>query len=291
MNKYKKLLKNVDVWYILDVGMYEKGVPQIFYGLRGLVYYELKVKVGDRDLHSGVYGNAVLNPIQVIIELFSKIKDGSTHKVNIPRFYDSVRKLSKEEMSLLRKIDKLNAEKKKESGTYTLTSVSGYSSYLSSKIAPSLEINGIWGGYIGEGTKTVIPREASIKFSIRLVEYQDPKEITKLVKKYIKENIQKGVKYFLKEYGAGADPFFTDINNEEVKNAVKIISDHFKKEVKFNRSGGTVPASEIIQRLFKKPVINTGFTLPDENIHSPNENVDIDMFREGIEVLKKIIGN
>ena len=252
-----------DFFYVFDVGMKEKNVPQIFYGLRGVISGELKVKTGETDLHSGIYGNRVLNPIQAIAELLAKIKDGQTHKIKIPGFYDKVKKISQEE------IDLLPAES------------------LNSKINPSFEVNGIYSGYTGSGWKSVIPAEATVKFSLRLAPNQKPEKIKPMVKKFIESNLSRQVKWEL-TLSPGSNPFYTDFNNPYTKKTAKILSNFFGNRCYFNRSGGSIAAAEILQRLFKKPVILTGFTLPDENIHAPNENIDEEMFFKGVVAMEKI---
>ena len=282
----KDVLSKVDVFYLTDTGMHQKNVPQIFYGLRGIVYFELIVKIGKRDLHSGVYGNRVYNPINVLAYLIDKVKDIKTGKILIPKFYEKVRKIEKDELLLLKKTLKSNKEEKKEAGVFGLTEIEGFSS-LSSKIFPSFDCHGIISGFIGEGQKTVIPKEAKVKFSFRLVEYQDPKKIEAQVFDFVKENLPKEVKWELKCLSKSA-PFYTDVKNEWVKKTVSILKDVFGNEVVLNRSGGSIPAAEILQRLYKKPIILTGFTLPDDNIHAPNENFDSEMFFLGIKALERI---
>jgi len=282
----KDVFSKVDVFYLTDTGMHQKNVPQIFYGLRGIVYFELIVKIGKRDLHSGVYGNRVYNPINVLADLIAKVKDIKTGKILIPKFYEKVRKIEKDELLLLKKTLKSNEEEKKEAGVFGLTEIEGFSS-LSSKIFPSFDCHGIISGFIGEGQKTVIPKEAKVKFSFRLVEYQDPKEIEVQVFDFVKENLPKEVKWELKCLSKSA-PFYTDVKNEWVKKTAKILKDIFGNEVVLNRSGGSIPAAEILQRLYKKPIILTGFTLPDDNIHAPNENFDSEMFFLGIKALERI---
>jgi len=282
----KDVLSKVDVFYLTDTGMHQKNIPQIFYGLRGIVYFELIVKIGKRDLHSGVYGNRVYNPINVLADLIAKIKDVKTGKILIPKFYEKVRKIEKEELLLLKKTLKSDEEEKKEGGVFGLTEIEGFSS-LSSKIFPSFDCHGIISGFIGEGQKTVIPKEATVKFSFRLVEHQDPKEIEAQVFDFVKENLPKEVKWDLKCLSKSA-PFYTDVKNEWVKKTAKILKDVFGNEVVLNRSGGSIPAAEILQRLYKKPIILTGFTLPDDNIHAPNENFDSEMFFLGIKALERI---
>jgi acetylornithine deacetylase/succinyl-diaminopimelate desuccinylase-like protein len=282
----KDVLSKVDVFYLTDTGMHQKNVPQIFYGLRGIAYFELIVKIGQRDLHSGVYGNRVYNPINVLADLIAKIKDIKTGKILIPKFYEKVRKIEKDELLLLKKTLKSDEEEKKEASVFGLTEIERFSS-LSSKIFPSFDCHGIISGFIGKGQKTVIPKEATVKFSFRLVEYQNPKEIEEQVFDFVEKNLPKEVKWELRCLSKSA-PFYTDVKNEWVKKTAKILKDIFGNEVVLNRSGGSIPAAEILQRLYKKPIILTGFTLPDDNIHAPNENFDSEMFFLGIEALLRI---
>jgi len=322
VKKVKNILSKVDVFYLIDTGMHKKNMPQIFYGLRGIIYFELTVKIGERDLHSGVYGNRVYNPINVLADLIAKIKDIKTGKILIPRFYDQVRKIPKDELLPLKKTIKSNEEEKNEAGVFGLFNnefdfcfsfIPGLTrnpvdsrfrgndinnkdksiirimnlNSLSSKILPSFDCHGIISGFVGEGQKTVIPKEAKVKFSFRLVEHQDPKEIESLVFDFVKKNLPKEVKWELKCLSKSA-PFYTDFNNQWVKQTAKILKEVFGNAVIFNRTGGSIPAAEILQRLYKKPIILTGFTLPDDNIHAPNENFDEKMFFLGIEALEKI---
>jgi acetylornithine deacetylase/succinyl-diaminopimelate desuccinylase-like protein len=280
--KKDPILKNIDLFYILDSGMKSKTTPQIFYGLRGIVAFELTVRIGETDLHSGIYGNRVLNPAQVIAEIMTKIKNQKTGEILIPGFYDEVKKFSNEELDVLKK-SMSNIENDKNDAK-----VIGFvSDFLDSKIKPGFDINGIVSGYTGQGFKTIIPSEATVKFSIRLVEYQNKERISEMVNKFIKECMPFNVEYELKSYGGGA-PFFTEFNNPETKKTASILASVFGKDTLFNRSGGSIPAAEILQRLFNKPTIITGFTLPDENLHAPNENVDVEMFKKGIVALQWI---
>lgn len=279
----KSQLSKADVFYVLDSGMKTKNVPQIFYGLRGIITGELSIKTSQSDLHSGVFGNRVYNPVQVIAELLAKIKDGQTNQINIPGFYDQVVKVSQKEIGILSEYVLSEVEEKKNTGVKSF--IGGF---LTSKILPSFEVNGITSGYNGPGAKTIIPAEANMKFSIRLVPGQTPKKIRKIVKKFILENLPKELDYRLK-IDSGCGPFYTDFDNQYAKKTAKFLTEVFKNKTYFNRSGGSVAAAEILQRLFKKPIILTGFTLPDENIHAPNENIDGKMFEKGILALEKII--
>jgi amidohydrolase len=279
----KKHLEKIEVFYILDMGMKAKNIPQIFYGLRGIMVGELTVRIGKTDLHSGTYGNRVLNPAQVIAELLTKIKDGKTNRIKIPGFYEQVKKISQKEINILSEFNLSEAEEKKNAGVKKFTS-----GFLSSKILPSFEVNGIISGYTGQGAKTIIPAEASLKFSIRLVPDQKPEEIRKKTEDFIKNNLPEEVDFEL-WINDGSGPFFTDFDSSYVKKTANILSKIFKNKVYFNRSGGSIGAVEILQRLFKKPIILMGFTLPDENIHAPNENIDEEMFYKGIVSLEKIL--
>lgn len=283
----KDILSTADVYYVTDVGMHDKNVPQIFYGLRGISYFELQVNIGQRDLHSGVYGNRVLNPIQIVSEIIAKIKDSKTGKILIPGFNNSVRKLGKEELKLLRKVERSDEQEKRETNTFGVVSINKDHPSLSSKIYPSFDCNGIISGYTGPGEKTIIPKSATVKFSFRLVENQSPQEVETLVKNFIKDNLPKIVEYKIESLSQFA-PFYTSLDNDYVKKTSTVLKDVFGNEVLFNRAGGSVPAAEVLQRLFKKPIILTGFTLPDDNVHSPNENYDEEMFWKGIEALQKI---
>lgn len=259
-------LKNVDAFYVVDMGIKDKDTPQIYYGLRGVTGFELIIKTSDTDLHSGVYGNKALNPAQLLANLMSKMKEGAGWRVTIPGFYDEIKVVSEEEKKILLKSSK----------------------NIDTKIQPGLDINGMVSGFIGEGSKTIIPAKAMVKFSIRLVPGQDHKKIEKLVEKFIKENLPPKVQYSL-DILSGSDAFYTDYKNYYAQKTSKILETEFKNKTAFNRSGGSVAAAEILQRLYKKPVILIGFTLPDDNIHAPNENFDEETFFKGITAIEKIM--
>jgi len=280
------ILKKIDLFFVTDVGMVKKNVPTIYYALRGIVYFEIEIWTGKKDLHSGVYGNLVYNPSQILFELFTKMRD-LKGKIKIPGFYKKVRRINKEEKEkLIKSVKNLN-EIKKVTEVFSLNPLDKNYPSISAKIHPSLEINGFYSGYIGEGSKTIIPNYAKAKFSFRLVEYQEPKEIINLVKKFIKNNIPKKVKYSLRVL-ASAKPFFTDYRHPYIIKTAKVLEEEFKNKCVFMREGGSIPAAEILMRKFKKPVILTGFIKEGANIHAPNENMDLDLFIKGIKVLSKI---
>jgi len=289
INKAKKQLSfqsesldKIDVFYILDMGMKDKNIPQIFYGLRGIMTGELKIKTGTTDLHSGIYGNRVINPAQILAELLTKIKNVKTNKIKIPGFYDRFKRASRKEINILSEFLLSTKEEKQNAGVKEFIN-----NPLSSKILPSFEVNGIFSGYTGQGVKTIIPSEASLKFSFRLVPDQRPEEIKKITEKYIKNNLPKELDYTL-SIDCGCSSFYTNYDNIYIKKTAQILSEVFNNKTYFNRSGGSIAAAGIIQKLFLKPIVLTGFTLPDENIHAPNENINEEVFFKGIQVLKKI---
>ncbi|MDO9027471.1 MAG: M20/M25/M40 family metallo-hydrolase, partial [Candidatus Roizmanbacteria bacterium] len=238
----KKELGKIDVFYILDFGMETSDQPEIFFGLRGLITFELEVKIGEKDLHSGVYGNRVHNPVQVLSDLFTRIKDSKTGKILIPGFYDKVRFPNQKELDNLIQKKQTDKEIKKEAEVYEAVTVDKNYPWLSTKIYPSFDINGIVGGYSGEGIKTIIPQSARAKFSFRLIENQTPDEIEFLVKNFIKKNLPKGIRYTLKILGK-LNPFCTDIDNKYIKTTDKIFKDIFGRGSLFTRSGGSIGAA------------------------------------------------
>jgi acetylornithine deacetylase/succinyl-diaminopimelate desuccinylase-like protein len=208
-------------------------------------------------------------------------------EIKIPNFYRKVRKISEKEKKILIKNVKNLNEIKKVSEVYALNPLDKNYPSISAEIHPSLEINGFYSGYIEEGLKTIIPNYAKAKFSIRLVEHQEPKEIINLVKKFVKNNMPKGIKYSLKVL-ASAKPFFSDYNHPYIMKTVRILEEEFKNKCVFMRSGGSTPAAEILMNKFKKPIVLTGFTLEGANIHAPNENMDLNLFERGIKVSSRI---
>jgi len=281
-----KELKKVDVFYMFDFGMEKRDQPEIFFGLRGLIAFELEVISGKKDLHSGVYGNRVLNPVNVLTELLAKIKNNEG-KIIIPGFYEGIKPPTAKEMEYLIAKSQTDKELMEEAGVYKAATVDEKYPWLSTKIYPSFDINGIDGGYTGMGIKTVIAAQAKAKFSFRLVENQSPDDIEKKVAAFIKRNITPGVVYRLTSLGK-LDPFHTNPSNVYIKKADDIFYRSFGNRARFARTGGSIGAAAILARLFHKPIVLTGFTLPDCDIHSPNENYDEKMFWKGIEVMENI---
>ena len=267
ISKVKRELGKIDVFYLLDFGVKDKNCGKILFGLRGLIGFELTVQTAKTDLHSGIFGNMVNNPVQIIAELLIKIKNNQTGKILIPSFYKKIKKPTKNELFYLEKAKKNNRD-------------------LLTKIFPSFDVNGIISGYTKEGIKTIIPASATVKFSFRLIEEQNPNEIEKIVLTFVKKNLSTGIKYSLRTL-AKLMPFYTDIDDSYIKKSADIFKQVFD-DVVFTRTGGSVGAASTLRKLFKKPVVMTGFVLEDANIHSPNENYDEEMFFKGIIALEKI---
>ncbi len=290
-------LSTVNVWYVTDTGMYDAKTPQIYMGLRGLLYTELSITTGMRDLHSGVYGNRVYNAANLICEIVGDIKDSATGNVLIPGFYDDIVYPDEFEYEQLLKIVEEDELVRHESGQFALPPSdhrhperdegSRIPRTLLSKILPSCDVHGIEVGYVGPGAKTVIPREATIKISFRLVPGQDPAMVEQSLRSFLDHLIPAGIKWDLQTLSA-EPAFVTDIQNEWATHTSQVLENVFGHPTIYNRSGGSIPVAGILQNLFGKPVILTGFTLPDDCIHAPNENFDEGTFWKGIEVLELV---
>ncbi|MEI6327004.1 MAG: M20/M25/M40 family metallo-hydrolase [Candidatus Roizmanbacteria bacterium] len=299
---------SVDVWYITDTGMRNMQVPQIYSGLRGLLYTELTIETGSRDLHSGIYGNRVYNAAHLLSTVISRLKDVETGRVNIPGFYEHIQYPDDVEYARLLQLQEVDEVTRHESGQFVLppqsvipdsirdldsgtmpgmTSKERFPRTLQSKLLPSCDIHGMESGYNGPGAKTVIPRRASAKISFRLVAGQNPDEIEEFFRTFLTSKIPTGVVWNLSVMSKEA-AFLTDIQNPWMHKTSQALERVFGHPVQYNRSGGSIPAAGILQELFKKPVILTGFTQPDDCIHAPNENYPLEMFEKGIEALQAI---
>ncbi|MEK9178882.1 MAG: M20/M25/M40 family metallo-hydrolase, partial [Patescibacteria group bacterium] len=279
----QKTLQKADVFFILDSSTRDIETPMIEYGLRGLLYYELTVTLSHKDLHSGLYGNLVENPANIVTQLLSSIKniDGF---VTIPHFYDTVLSPSSKEISLLKKTKPSKDQDIQSAGVKDLVVPKGSHFALASKVLPSFDINGMISGYTGEGAKTIIPAKASAKFSFRLVPNQDPVIIGKLFQKFVHKFFDKKTLNYKLDLLSSDFPFLTLPDNKYIHITKKVFAKHFKNETLLNRSGGSIPAADTLSRLTKKPVVITGFTSPESNLHSPNEFIDARLFQKGIDV-------
>jgi acetylornithine deacetylase/succinyl-diaminopimelate desuccinylase-like protein len=279
INDHQELLK-ADVVVISDTAMYSKGLPAIGYALRGLCYVEVEVTGPNKDLHSGQYGGAVDNPINALANMITKLKN-SKGKVMIDGFYDDVIPLSKKERNEFAKLPFNDNKYKKSLDVKELFGEAGYSTLERLWARPTLDCNGIWGGFTGEGAKTVLPSKAYAKISMRLVPNQKPVKIEKLFKAYISKIAPKTVKVKVRGLHYG-DPAMTPIDSKWIKAASDALKKGFGKEPVFIREGGSIPIVVTFQKVLKAPAVLLGFGLPDENAHSPDEHFDLDNFQRGI---------
>ncbi len=275
-------LKN-DVILISDTGMISNDQPSITTGLRGLSYVEVEVTGPNRDLHSGLYGGAVANPINILAKMIASLHDENNH-ITIPGFYDKVIELTPEERAEMAKAPFSLEEYKKALDIEEVYGEKGYTTNERNSIRPTLDVNGIWGGYTGEGAKTVIPSKAYAKISMRLVPDQDPDEITKLFKEHFEKIAPKAVKVKVTPHHGG-HPYVTPIDNIGYKAANKAYTKTFGKPAIPQRSGGSIPIVALFENELKSKSILMGFGLDSDAIHSPNEHFGVFNYLKGIETI------
>ncbi len=279
---HKEKLKN-DIILISDTGMISNSQPSITTGLRGLSYVEVVVEGPNRDLHSGLYGGAVANPINILSQMIASLHDENNH-ITVPGFYDKVIELSEEERAEMAKAP-FDVEEYKESiGLSDIHGEKGYTTNERNSIRPTLDVNGIWGGYTGEGAKTVIPSKAFAKISMRLVPDQDPEEITKLFTDYFLKIAPKSVKVKVTPHHGGY-AYVTPIDNNGYLAAKKALDQTFENEALPVRSGGSIPIVALFEKELESKSILMGFGLDSDAIHSPNEHFGIFNFYKGIETI------
>jgi len=272
-----------DVILISDTGMIAPDAPSITTGLRGLSYVEVTVTGPNRDLHSGLYGGAVANPINVLAKMIASLTDENNH-ITIPGFYDKVEELSKEERAKMAEAPFDLEKYKKALDLDDVYGEKGYSTNERNSIRPTLDVNGIWGGYTGEGAKTVIAAKAHAKISMRLVPNQDWKEITELFKKHFESIAPRGVKVEVNPHHGG-QAYVTPIDTLEYKAANDAYVESFGKTPIPQRSGGSIPIVALFEKELKSKTILMGFGLDSDAIHSPNEHFGIWNFLKGIQTI------
>ncbi|GAA4939612.1 dipeptidase [Algibacter agarivorans] len=275
-------LKN-DVILISDTGMIANNVPSITTGLRGLSYVEVEVTGPNRDLHSGLYGGAVANPINILTKIIASLHDENNH-ITIPGFYDNVEELSKEERAEMAKAPFNLENYKKALDIDAVYGEAGYTTNERNSIRPTLDVNGIWGGYTGEGAKTVIASKAYAKISMRLVPHQDWENITDLFKNQFESIAPKGVKVKVTSHHGGQG-YVTPINSVGYQAACKAYQDTFGKTPIPQRSGGSIPIVALFEQELKSKTILMGFGLDSDAIHSPNEHFGVWNYLKGIETI------
>ncbi|MGB4397953.1 MAG: dipeptidase [Daejeonella sp.] len=278
----KERLK-ADVVLISDTSMISLEHPSLETGLRGLSYVEVEVTGPNRDLHSGVYGGAVANPATILAKLIASMHDENNH-ITIPGFYDKVIELSAKEREDLNKAPFEENEYKQDLEIGELWGEKGYTTLERTGTRPTLEVNGIWGGYIGEGAKTVLPSKAFAKISMRLVPDQNSYEITRLFQTHFESIAPKSVKVKVSPHHGG-EPVVTPTDSIAYKAAQKAISQAFGKEPIPTRGGGSIPIVALFEKELGIKTVLMGFGLDSDNLHSPNEKFDIANFYKGIETI------
>lgn len=282
MESHKDLLK-ADVVLISDTAMISLETPSLDTGVRGLSYIEVEVTGPDRDLHSGVYGGAVANPITILAQMIASLHDENNH-ITIPGFYDNVEELTGEERKKINQAPFDEAEYKADLGIKELWGEKGYTTLERTGIRPTLELNGIWGGYMGEGSKTVLPSKAHAKISCRLVPGQDHHKITDLLIKHL-EKIAPACVTLKTIVHHGGNPYVTPIDSIEYQAAEKAIEATFGKSPIPVRGGGSIPITTLFESILDCKTIFMGFGLDSDNLHSPNEKYNLENYYKGIETI------
>jgi acetylornithine deacetylase/succinyl-diaminopimelate desuccinylase-like protein len=280
--EHKKLL-TANVILVSDTTMLSLETPTLTIGLRGLAYFELIINGPNRDLHSGLYGGVVKNPANVLAEIIAGMKD-KNGRITIPGFYDDVQELSAVERKLL---NNLPLKEKELSESIGVTGLFGEESYTTVErigSRPTLDVNGIFGGYIGEGAKTILPAKATAKISTRLVPDQNPDRVEKLLKAHLKNVMSAGVEYRL-DHLHGGNPYVTPWDSKESQAAVRAIEKSFGKSPLPVRSGGSIPVIADFEEVLGIKAVLMGFGLESDAIHSPNENFPVANLLKGIETI------
>lgn len=278
----KNLLK-ADVILISDSSLLSMENPSLDTGVRGLSYIEVEVTASGRDLHSGTYGGAVANPIVVLTKMIASCHDENNH-ITIPGFYDDVLTVSDEERKLINKAPFNEKEYKDEIGIKELWGEKGFTTYERTGIRPTLELNGIWGGYTGEGAKTVLPAKASAKISARLVPNQSSEKMTKLLLDHFRKIAPSCVSVNVFEHHGG-EPYMTPIDSKGYKAASKALETTFGKTPIPVRGGGSIPICYTLEKELGIKIIFMGFGLDNDGLHSPNEKYNLENFYKGIETI------
>ena len=275
-----KDLLNADVVVISDSPMFDRGVPSICYGLRGLAYYQIDLRGTKSDLHSGSFGGAVANPAMVLAQILAQMKDKSG-RIKIAGFYDDVVELTAEERAEFARLPFNERKYRQELGAPKLFGETGYTTLERIWARPTFEVNGLLSGFTGDGAKTVIPALAMAKVSMRLVPNQDPQKVGDLFEAYVRKVAPKTVELTLTRMHGGK-PWMTAFDNPFVQAAGRAIEKGFGQRPVFNREGGSIPVVATFQEVLGLPCVLFGVGLPDENAHAPDEKLDLGNFHNGI---------
>jgi len=277
-----------DAVVISDSSLFAPGQPSLLYGLKGLAYMEVKVTGPSRDLHSGTYGGAVRNPLNALAEIIAGLRDATTGKILIPGFYDDVRPLAAWEREEWAKLPFDEAAYKRELGVDEVFGEAGYTTRERAWGRPTCDVNGIFGGYMGKGAKTVLPSWGGAKVSMRLVPDQSPKKIADLFTRHVKAVAPAGVKVEV-ELLHGADPVVVEAKGPIVDAALDAMQEIWGARPVRIREGGSIPIVSTFASVLGAPVLLLGFGLNDDGLHSPNEKFNISHFYKGIRSVARLL--
>lgn len=286
-NLYKTLKERekqygADFCIISDSGMVANDQPTILYGLKGFTGIEVTVNGPSQDVHSGIYGGAVRNPAQVLAHLIASMKN-TDEVITVEGFYDGVESLSADERKLIAEIEGENYLQ--TTGVQATASEKGYTAKEHTMARPTLEINGMYGGYQGEGTKTIIPASATAKITCRLVPGQEPERIQQLLEKHIKTHTPEGVTVEVKKEKLSSKAYKVEPDHPLIQKAADSYTRAFGKDTVYVRMGGSIPVVEWLDDIYNFPIVLMGFGTPDDRLHSPNESFPLNSFDKGMETL------
>lgn len=288
LTQYKDML-SADVILVSDTSMVSTEVPSLTSGLRGLAYWEIEVTGPNRDLHSGHFGGAVGNPINELCRLIAKVQDEHTGRIQIPGFYDDVVDLTNAEREMIAKVPFSEEAYCKAIDVDAVWGEEGYSTLERNSCRPSFDVCGIWGGYTGEGSKTVLPSKAYAKVSCRLVASQDHHKISQAFIDYIKSIAPKHIRVEVRPMHGG-EAYLCPIDLPAYKAAEEAISKSWGVRPLAVRRGGSIPIIAVFERVLGLKTVLMGFGLESNAIHSPNENMSVDIFRKGVEAVAEFYG-
>jgi len=278
-----------DIALACDTAMISEDTPAITVSLRGIVYAELLLIGSNQDLHSGVYGGGIENPLNVLSKIIAGIQDDQ-HRITIPRFYEDVIELNKNERTMLSDIPFNKKEWLETIGSSDTKTEEGYSIIEATTIRPSFDMHGIWGGYSDEGGKTIIPAEAGAKLSFRLAPNQKPGKIFEALKSYIDTQMPGAIQYSLRLLNV-AEPVLINIEHPAMQSAVNALEKTFKTKPYFIRTGGSLPVVTAFKKHLDIDTILMGFALESDGAHAPNEHFGLNRFRKGIEAITRFFYN
>lgn len=288
VHEHREMLR-CDAVVVSDTSMFAPGTPGIVYSLRGLAYVQVDVTGPNRDLHSGSYGGAVNNPLNALCTIVASLKDANG-RIQIKGFYDNVIPLSDDERTALANLGHSDEALKKDVGVADLFGESGYSPIEWLGARPTLDVNGLLGGFTGEGAKTVLPSKAMAKISMRLVPGQKHDDIVRKIQTHIESMNLPGITVVVRDLH-GADPVLIPKNSPAMHAAARALEDTFGQPVRFTREGGSIPVVLLFDTVLQAPTVLMGFGLHNENAHSPDENFDLGHFHQGMQAAARFYTN